>query len=128
MPTWVMRLPATMPLDWEQGALAEGLRCYCSQEFFLAHEHWEGVWLGSEEPEKTFLQALIQVAAAFHHLQRQNSAGAASLLKAALRRLEPFPPAYGGLAVEPLRQSIRGWLDALDRNERPAELPFPTIR
>ena len=34
-------------LDWQHGALAEGLACYRRQEFFLAHEHWEDVWRGS---------------------------------------------------------------------------------
>ncbi len=41
----------------------------------------------AEEPEKTFLQGLIQVAAAFHHFQRGNCAGTISLLRSALRRL-----------------------------------------
>jgi predicted metal-dependent hydrolase len=117
-----------MTLDWSCGALAEGLRCYKSGEFFLAHEHWEGVWLKSEEPEKTFLQALIQIAAAFHHLQRKNFIGAASLLRAALRRLEAFPAAYGVIAVEDLRASLRAWLRALDREEPSLRPPIPHIR
>ena len=85
-----------MTFDWSCGALAEGLGCYRREEFFLAHEHWEAVWLGAEEPEKTFLQALIQVTAAFHHLQRGNVVGAVSLLRAALRRLEAYPAEFGG--------------------------------
>ena len=117
-----------MPLDWEQPELAEGLRCYCNQEFFLAHEHWEAVWLRSPEPEKTFLQALIQIAAAFHHLQRGNPIGTASLLRASLRRLDNFPPTYGGVAVAELRQSLHDWLRRLDRNHPALQLPFPTIR
>ena len=63
-----------MDLDWTHGRLAEGLRCYHAQEFFAAHEHWENEWLASQEPEKTFLQALIQVAAAFHHFRRWHGA------------------------------------------------------
>lgn len=106
-----------MALDWSCGALAEGLRCYRSQEFFLAHEHWEGIWLQCAEPEKTFLQALIQVAAAFHHLQRKNRIGAASLLRTALRRLDRFPAVYGGIEVEPVRMSVRAWLQALDKDD-----------
>jgi predicted metal-dependent hydrolase len=117
-----------MPLDWSRGALADGLQCYRNEEFFLAHEHWEGIWLKAEEPEKTFLQALIQTAAAFHHLQRGNSAGTASLLQAALRRLDPFPAAFGGVAVTPLRESIRAWLQALDRQHTSPHLPFPQIQ
>jgi uncharacterized protein len=117
-----------MTLHWSDGALAEGLRCYRNEEFFAAHEHWEGIWLHSQEPDKTFLQALIQVTAAFHHLQRKNVRGAASLLQAALRRLDPFPPVYGGIEVEPLRNSMRVWLRALDRLELPPPLRFPQIQ
>ena len=117
----------TMLFEWTSGALAEGLRCYRNQEFFSAHEHWEAEWLKCSEPEKTFLQALIQVTAAFHHLQRDNFAGTASLLRAALRRLENFPAEFQGVAVEHLRNSIRTWLEALDSGGAPPQLPFPQI-
>ena len=117
-----------MPLDWNCGALAEGLQCYKSGEFFLAHEHWEGVWLKCEEPEKTFLQALIQISAAFHHLQRKNLRGVTSLLRAALRRLDAFPAAFGGIEVEDLRASVRAWLRALDREDPSLRPPIPQIR
>jgi predicted metal-dependent hydrolase len=117
-----------MPFDWTEGALAEGLRCYCNREFFDAHEHWEGVWLKCAEPEKTFLQALIQITAAFHHLQRGNPAGTVSLLRAALQRLDGFSAEYGGVAVEELRASIRTWLEALKHGSDLPELPFPKIR
>ena len=117
-----------MTLDWSCGALAEGLQCYKSGEFFLAHEHWEGVWLKCEEPEKTFLQALIQITAAFHHLQRKNLIGAASLLRAALRRLDAFPTAFEGIEAEDLRASVRAWLRALDREDPSLRPPVPHIR
>ena len=116
-----------MALDWSCGPLAEGLRCYRSEEFFLAHEHWESIWLECAEPEKTFLQALIQITAAFHHRKRNNVIGSMSLLRAALRRLESFPAIYGGIAVEPLRASVRAWLAALDQPQPPATLPVPHI-
>jgi uncharacterized protein len=77
-----------MRFDWTQGALAEGLRRCDAGEFFAAHEAWESVWLRSHEPEKTFLQGLIQVTAAFHRLQHHNPLGTALLPQAALRRLE----------------------------------------
>jgi uncharacterized protein len=103
-----------MKFDWTEGALAEGLRLYDAGEFFAAHEAWESVWLPAQEPEKTFLQGLIQVTAAFHHLQRDNRLGTARLLRAALRRLEPFPAYFGGISVELLRNDIRAWLRVLD--------------
>ncbi len=118
-------------LDWSCGALAEGLRCYRAGEFFLAHEHWEEVWLKLPEPEKTFLQALIQIAAAFHHLQRGNRRGAESLLRRAVRRIDPVAITFGGIMLEPLRKQIAAWLLAFEVRDAPDAsllLPFPPIR
>jgi uncharacterized protein len=115
-------------LDWTTGELAEGLRCYRGGQFFLAHEHWESVWLQSREPEKAFLQSLIQTAAAFHHLQKQNDIGAASLLRNALRKLDPLPSSFGGIAIAPLRDEIRAWLQALDGHRDLPHLAYPAIR
>ena len=117
-----------MRLDWTRGGLAEGLRCYSAGEFFVAHEHWEGVWLQSQEPEKTFLQALIQVAAAFHHFQCGNQKGTTSLLEAALRRLEPYSASFEGISVTPLCEEIREWLRALEGRAAPSHVRFPEIR
>ncbi len=116
-----------MTFDWNHGALADGLLCYRNQEFWVAHEHWEAVWLKCDEPDKTFLQAIIQVTAAFHHLQKGNLTGLASLLKRALGRLNNFPPSYGGIEVEPLRESIRQWLQALESGPTSPQVPFPRI-
>ena len=113
-----------MSLDWTQGSLHKGLCCFHSGAFFEAHEHWESVWLAAQEPERTFLQGLIQVAAAFHHFQRGNHAGCISLLQSALRRLDTYPEAFGGVAVAPLRAAIRLWLDAL---KTPTRSPLPHL-
>jgi predicted metal-dependent hydrolase len=103
-----------MKFDWTQGALAEGLRLYDAGEFFAAHEAWESVWLPAQEPEKTFLQGLIQVTAAFHHWQRENRLGTSRLLRAALGRLERYPACFGGISVDLLCDDIRVWLQALE--------------
>ena len=103
-----------MKFDWTQGALAEGLRLYRAAEFFAAHEAWESVWLPAQEPEKTFLQGLIQVTAAFHHLQRENRLGTSRLLRAALGRLERYPDGFGGISVHLLCDDIRVWQQALE--------------
>lgn len=116
-----------MPLDWTSGALAEGLQCYRSREFFLAHEHWESVWLSLEEPEKSFLQALIQTAAAFHHLNAGNPAGAASLLRKSLRRLELCPASFAGIVTGPLCGQVRNWLHALEQGAARLPANVPTI-
>jgi predicted metal-dependent hydrolase len=117
-----------MALDWTQGSLAEGLRLYEAGEFFAAHEAWESRWLESPEPEKTFLQGLIQVTAAFHHLQRKNPLGTTRLLQAALRRLEPYPAYFGGISVTLLCSDIRKRLQALNSDEPALGLAPPRIR
>ncbi len=115
-------------LDWTRGELAEGLRCYHAEEFFAAHEHWELVWLKLPEPEKSFLQGLIQVAAALYHLQRGNPEGTVSLLRAALGRLDPHSPSFAGISVAPLCQEIREWLKTLEAGGAPSYSPFPQIQ
>jgi len=113
--------------DWTEGALADGLRLYEAGEFFTAHEAWESVWLGLAEPEKTFLQGLIQVTAAFHHWQRGNPLGTTLLLQAALRRLDRYPESFGGISLDLLRDDIRERLRRLEASE-PAQLASPRIR
>jgi uncharacterized protein len=117
-----------MKFDWTKGALAEGLRLYDAGEFFTAHEAWESVWLGSPEPEKTFLQGLIQVTAAFHHLQRNNALGTVLLLQAALRRLDRYPASFGGISVALLCHDIRERLRSLEAGEPEPQLTSPRIR
>jgi predicted metal-dependent hydrolase len=111
-----------MEFDWTRGALAEGLRLYDAGEFFAAHEAWESVWLGAPEPEKMFLQGLIQVTAAFHHLQRNNPHGTALLLQAALGRLERYPARFRGISTASLCDDIRGWLQALEADAPASQL------
>jgi hypothetical protein len=102
-----------MTFDWTQGPLAQGLRHYNAGEFFAAHEAWESVWLTTPQPEKTFLQGLIQVTVAFHHLQRSNPLGATRLLTAALHKLEPHSPSFCGISTTPLCEDIRNRLQSL---------------
>jgi hypothetical protein len=117
-----------MSLDWTQGDLYEGLRCFHSGAFFEAHEHWESVWLGAQEPERTFLQGLIQVAASFHHFQRGNCAGTISLLRSALRRLDRYPETFAGINVAPLRAALRLWLEGLETIPQSPPPPVPRLQ
>ncbi len=102
-----------MTFDWTHGPLAKGLRDYNASLFFEAHEAWESIWLTTPQPEKLFLQALIQVTVAFHHLSRNNTLGASRLLTAALRKLEPYPPSFANINVTLLRDDIRDRLQTL---------------
>lgn len=109
------RSPAIAPLPHksESELFAHGVALFNTRYFFEAHEAWEEIWLHTPPPEKTFLQGLIQVTAAFHHQSRDNLRGTASLLRAGLIKLEDFPPHYRGLHLEKLRAAVRKWLAAL---------------
>jgi len=91
----------------------KGLQQFNRRRFFDAHETWEEIWLAAPEPEKTFLQGIIQVAAAFHHYTRSNHRGTRSLLEAALKKLERFSPRHRGIKLEALRAAVRRWMVAL---------------
>jgi hypothetical protein len=92
----------------------DGVARFNRGDYFDAHEVWEDVWRESASDDaRRFLQALIQIAAAYHHLQRGERLhrgslrGASRLFHKALARLEtpwssefrpPFAP--GTLAAD----------------------------
>jgi predicted metal-dependent hydrolase len=78
-----------------RSSIVKGIHLFNAHEFWHAHEAWEELWLVAEGDRKQFLQGLIQLAAAYHHVKRGTSPrGAVRLFDAALRRLQPFPEGY----------------------------------
>jgi len=94
----------------------KGIALFNARKFFESHEVWEELWLVEPEPEKTFLQGLIQLAAACHHHGRGNRRGAQSLLAAGLAKLGRFPDDHRGIAVAKLRASAWSRKQAGKRN------------
>lgn len=91
-----------------------GMTHFNSREFWEAHESWETIWLAAESEVEQFLQGLIQIAAAYHHIQRGTYRGAARLITAGLDRLASFPPDFCGLdrtSVETAARRHRSWLE-----------------
>jgi predicted metal-dependent hydrolase len=105
----------------------EGLAHFNSEKFFEAHEFWEEIWLVEIEPEKTFLQGLIQVTAAFHHHQRGNPDGAQSLLTSGIVKLLRFPEDHHDLPIKSLRETAKKWVRALGEQNDTSELRFPRL-
>ncbi|HTA53004.1 MAG TPA: DUF309 domain-containing protein [Candidatus Acidoferrum sp.] len=95
----------------ESEEFRRGIALFNSGKFFESHEVWEESWLKALEPDKTFLQGLIQVAAAFHHHGRGNMRGLRSLLAAGLAKLDQFPEAHRGIGLGKLRDDARKWMD-----------------
>lgn len=90
-----------------------GIELFNQAEFYDAHEVLEDVWRASADPEKLFLQALIQTAVALHHHSTGNLIGCQSLMARALRNFHGYPDGFCGVEVEPLRASLSEWGRAL---------------
>ena len=103
----------------------EGLRLFNQHSFFEAHEVLEDVWRAAPEPERKFLQGLIQVAVALHHHSRGNLVGCRSLLERARRNLSNYPAKYGGVDLDGLLQSVDRWREALHHGSTAP--PFPQL-
>jgi predicted metal-dependent hydrolase len=104
-------------------ALSEGIRLFNIQKYFEAHEALEAVWLRAKGEEKTFLHGLIQIAAAFHHYGRGNSAGLRSLLEKGWRRLETSGARRVGIDVADLRKQLRCWRNFQRGISEPPPIP-----
>ena len=105
----------------------EGLAHFNAKKFFEAHEFWEEIWLVEPEPEKTFLQGLIQVTAAFHHRQRGNPEGTELLLAAGIVKLLRFPADHHGLAIGELRENAKRWARAIGMGDDLGEKELPKL-
>jgi uncharacterized protein len=103
--------------------LAAGIAMFNKGAFFEAHEALEDVWRGAPQPEKKFLQGLIQVAVALHHHGNGNLAGARSVLRRAFRNISLYPEGFGGIHSAGLLHSISDWLRALDEGTPVPPLP-----
>jgi hypothetical protein len=83
-----------------------GSELFNQREFYAAHEFWEDLWLRNRSPARPLLQGLIQLAAAYHHVERANYVGLMALLGASKMRLQHFAPAMLGLDIEALLVDI----------------------
>lgn len=112
----------------ESEQFRRGVALFNARKFFEAHEVWEELWLTESEPEKTFLQGLIQLAAAFHHSERGNSRGGQSLFAAGIVKLNRFPDDHRGLALKELRNEAKRWAEMLGAGSKAGEKKPPRIR
>jgi predicted metal-dependent hydrolase len=100
----------------------DGIRLFNGAQFFEAHEALEDVWRGAPEPQRKFLQGLIQIAVALHHHSRGNLIGCRSLLQRGIGNLAPYPELHFGLELAMFRDEVELWRKALE-----SESPLPTL-
>lgn len=89
-----------------------GVELFNAGKFFECHEVWETVWLKAEGEEREFLHAMIQAAAALHHVQRGNLKGARSVGRRAIDRLGRCPAMVMQLDVRAFCLSFESFLAA----------------
>ena len=94
-------------------------------EYWLAHEELEELW---QHDRRDFFKGMIQIAAGFLHIERQNWRGAGRLLRTALEYLEPYPATYEGFDVEGIRESVSAALAQVENMAENREADAAQIR
>ena len=108
--------------------MEEAIALFNAHAFWKAHEAWERDWLSAEQPHKLFLQGLIQLAAAYYHVQRGTYRGGVRLFDAALEKLSRFPDGYGSVARRNAVEAAVLHRERIARNERIDPSEFPKLR
>jgi predicted metal-dependent hydrolase len=73
-------------------------------EYHRAHELWEDAWHRLRGPERLWVQGLIQLAAALHHLDNDRPRPAARLADKAAAKLADAPESLGRFALGAIRR------------------------
>jgi predicted metal-dependent hydrolase len=98
-----------------QRLLEEGRRAFNRGEFYEAHEFWEEVWDVIDDPDRTWIQGMIQIATGLHKLSRQRPDVCRTLLQKALAKLTDAPPTLDGYDLAKLRADAGRALEATTR-------------
>src|SRR5215510_6243596 len=104
-----------------------GIELFNAGEFFASHEVLEEIWLKSEGAERELLHALIQSAAALHHLRRGNLKGASGVYRRAERKLAALPRSLLRLDTRDFAAQLERYFDAVLNRQNPIP-PIPTIQ
>jgi predicted metal-dependent hydrolase len=98
------------------------------QQFFSAHEAWEGAWrkaIGTGDEE--FFNGLAKLGAGMTHIQRGNSHGARTLIEKAIERIEPASRDHRGFDVGRLCADLRAALLRLPAAGPAPGFEFPKV-
>lgn len=105
----------------------EGIALFNRGQYFDCHEALEEVWLDLSGERKKFLQGLIQVAVALHHLRNGNRVGAERLLAAAVEKLAGDSPEREIIDVDSLLADLAPLRQHLGAGESCNETTTPQI-
>ena len=101
-------------------ALARGVRLFNRGRYMAAHEIWETTWHEAHDEDRSFFEALVQLAAGLHlRTHRAGTRGAEHLLSQALATLEDFRPSRHGIDVERLLAEFGAYVEWIRSIRRP---------
>lgn len=106
-----------------------GIDLYNAGEYHAAHDAWEERWMGPVDPqEKLFLQAMIQSAVAFHHLQIGRPGAARRMYLMAKEKFERLnAPLYMSLDLNDYQRQLDSALEWLTSVADPREIEPPNF-
>jgi uncharacterized protein len=107
-----------------------GIDLYNAGEFHAAHDAWEERWLGECGPqEKLFLQAMIQSAVAFHHLEIGRPGAARRMYQMSREKFARLNTRiFMSLDLEDYQAQLDRALSWLETVPDPRELEQPPIK
>jgi hypothetical protein len=114
-------------------ALRRAVVHFNATRFFESHEDWETIWHECEGAHRLFVQGLIQLAAAFHHVDHGTASGLVKLLRSSCEKLAAPTPETHGLDVGRLAADLVPWWAFGERvatgtaKRGPLTPPFPTL-
>ena len=114
--------------EHQRARFEEGIELFNRGRFFDCHEALEEVWLEFSGDRKKFLQGLIQLTVAFHHLRNGNRVGAGRLLAAAIGKLALDSPERALIDVDALLIAVRPLAEQITAGESAEKASLPQIR
>jgi Domain of unknown function (DUF309)/Cysteine-rich CPXCG len=111
----------TVPSPW--ASVEAGRLLFERGDFHAAHDAWEEGWRDARDAERHLLQALVQLAAAFHQWSRAKPQGASTLFARARGHLGAIPSTLLGVEVSELELELGAWEEAAERGERAPSAP-----
>ena len=109
--------------------------CFNNAQYYEAHDVLEHLWLRCTDSNRSFYQALIQIAGAFVHFQKQalfpehpthsrRNAPGKRLLALAAQRMSAYPKWHLGVSVQNLRSLCSEW----ETRATKAEIPLHSFK
>jgi uncharacterized protein len=108
-----------MDADERRRLVEAGRAAFNRGEFYEAHEFWEDVWNEADDPDRRWIQGMIQIATGLHKITRDQRAPARTLLEKAMNKLVDAPPHFEAFDLLQMKAEAHAALAELEHGRRP---------